>query len=199
MSGILDMLTEQLGGDAVRQISRQIGADEGATAAAIQSALPVLVGALAKNAAQPQGAEALKAALERDHDGSILDDLVGAFTGGGGGMGEAILGHVLGGRRSGVEAGLSQASGLDGRAIAQLLAMLAPLVMGALGKAQRQGGFDVGGLAGMLRGEQQQARARQGGGGGGLLASFLDSDGDGEVSDDLARMGAGLLGNLLKR
>jgi hypothetical protein len=39
--------------------------------------------------------------------------------------------------------------------------MLAPLVMGALGKAQRDGKLDPGGLAGMLGAEHQQAAERR--------------------------------------
>ncbi len=209
MSGILDILTQQLGGDAVRQMSRHLGADEGATQSAIAGALPVLIGALSKNAAKPGGAEALRNALEKDHDGSVLDNL-GAILGGGGGGGggggvssrsldgAGILGHILGGNQSKVASSLGQATGLGAGSSGKLLAMLAPLVMGALGRTQRQKGLDTGGLADLLNGERRQAKAAAPSGLGGLLGSFLDQDGDGDFKDDVAKMGMGMLGKLFK-
>lgn len=195
MSSIMDLLAKQLSEGGLNQMSRQIGADENATATAVSSALPVLIGALSKNATREGGAESLMKALQRDHDGSALDDLTNVIRNPEALGGSGILRHVLGDRKGDVEQGLSQASGLDASSIQQLLVMLAPMVMGALGKQQRKEGLDLGGLAGMLAGERRQAK-RQMPGAGGLLASFLDQDGDGDVTDDVARMGAGLLGNL---
>ena len=79
---IIGGLMQQLSGDSLSRIGRQIGADEATTQSAIAAALPVLVSALARNASRPGGAEALDRALERDHDGSILDDLMGSLGGG---------------------------------------------------------------------------------------------------------------------
>ena len=53
--------------------------------------------------------------------------------------------------------GSARRRALDPSKAGLLLSMLAPLVMGALGKAQREKGLDTGGLAGMLGGEQQRA------------------------------------------
>ena len=72
-----------------------------------------------------------------------------------------------------------------------LLSMLAPLVMGALGKAQRERKLDPGGLAGMLGGEHQRA-ADAAPGVMGMLVKFLDRDHDGSVLDDIG----GMLGKL---
>ena len=82
MTDILSSLLGQLGPSAVQQISQQLGAPPGATQSAIQAALPTLLTALANNARTPQGAQALGSALERDHDGSVLNNLSG-FLGGG--------------------------------------------------------------------------------------------------------------------
>ncbi len=194
---ILDLVTQSLGGGATRQIGQQLGVDDGAAAKAISGALPVLVGALARNSASSSGAGALASALDRDHDGSILDD-IGGFLGGGGaeGVGSGILKHVLGGRQGQVQSGIGQASGLSSGQAGQLLSMLAPIVMGALGKAQRGRGLDAGGLGAMLGQEQRQIERREPGLGG-LLGNLLDADGDGSVVDDLAKVGGSLLGNLL--
>src|SRR5512139_3741993 len=143
---LLDMIQKQLGGDAVNQISRQLGTDPSTAQTAIAAALPMLVGALARNAQDPSKAGALASALGR-HDGSVLDDVAGYLGRGDTSDGAVILGHVLGAR---------QEAGLDPSQAGMLLSMLAPLVMGALGKAQREKGLDTGGLAGMLGGEQQR-------------------------------------------
>ncbi len=190
---MLDMLQQRLGGDAVNQISKQLGTDPSTTQTAIAAALPMLVGALARNAQDPGKAGALANALGK-HDGSVLDDVAG-YLGRGGDTsdGAGILGHVLGGRKENVETGLGQAAGLDASKAGLLLSMLAPLVMGALGKAQREKGLDTGGLAGMLGGEQQRA-ADAAPGVMGMLTSFLDRDHDGSVMDDIG----GMLGKLRK-
>ncbi len=196
MSSIFEALTEQLGGQALEQISRQIGADRSATKDAMPAAIGGLMAALAKNASKSDGAEALNSALARDHDGSILDDLGGFLTNPQGGGG--ILKHVLGGSRSAVEAGLSSKSNLDQGSAGQLLKVLAPVVLGALGKARKSGGLDAGSLAGMLAGERRQVekKAPQG---LDVLGSLLDADGDGEVLDDIAsKVGGSVLKNLFK-
>jgi hypothetical protein len=196
MSDLFDMVSDQLlSGDVVRQMSRRIGADEGATATALQGAIPALLGGLARNSQQAGGASALAGALDRDHDGSVLDDVAG-FLGGGGDAG--ILGHVFGGRQGSVAGSLSKMSGLDGGQITQLLALAAPLIMGYLGREKRQQGFDAGGLGDLLGGARQSMESRQPDAMR-MLGGLLDSDGDGSVMDDVANLGSGLLGGLFKK
>lgn len=187
---LVDLVTQQLGSNGMRQLSQQIGADEQQTAGAVQMALPVLLGGLAKNAQSPAGAQALGAALDKDHDPGMLDNL-GAMLGGGalGSMGGGILGHVLGGQRPAVEQGLGKATGLNGNQIGKLLMLLAPIVMAALARRKQEQGVDAGGLGGMLNGEKNDLQRRNPQLGG--LASMLDRDGDGSIVDDIAKMAGG--------
>ncbi len=197
MSGsVLDLVTQALGGGGAAEISKQLGIDEATVNSAIGAAAPVLMGALARNASSGDGAGALASALDRDHDGSILDDL-GGFLGGGGAesAGAGILKHVLGGRQPQVAQGVGTASGLDPAKAGQLLSMLAPIIMGALGKTQRSQGLDSGGLGAVLGQEQRRMERRQPGIGG-MLGSLLDQDGDGSAMDDLAKIGGSVLGGL---
>ena len=150
MSSILDAVRQQLGPDSIQQLSSTIGADPEATSRAISMALPALIGGLSQNASQPQGAAALDNALN-DHDGSILDNLGGMLGGGAmGGIGGKILGHILGTKRDPVEQGVGRASGLDAAQVAQLMAMLAPIIMGVLGRMKRQKGIDANALPNVL-------------------------------------------------
>jgi hypothetical protein len=186
---LTNLLGEALGGGTVNQISQAIGADESTTSNAIQAALPMLLGGLARNSQSEDGASSLLNALNKDHDGSVLDDLGGliATAAGGGGAGAGILGHIFGGQQPRIEQGVSAASGLDMSKVGPLLMMLAPIVMGALGRAnQQQGGMDTSSLAGLLGGTQQQITA--GSPMLGMLNNLLDRDGDGSAVDDLLGM-----------
>ncbi len=195
MSDMLEMLAQTLGGNTLGQISSQIGADEGSTAKAVSAALPILLGAMDRNTDQPGGAESLLNALNRDHDGSVLDDVAGLLGGAQSGPGNAILGHILGGKQKSVETGLSQVSGLDSSSISKLLPILAPIVMGMLGRAKQQQGFDAGGLSDFLTGERKNAQSRSPGTGD-ILGNLLDTDNDGQVIDDVVKLGTSLLGGL---
>jgi hypothetical protein len=191
------MLSGQLGGGVMDGLQSQLGGDKDATQRAVTMALPLLFGALAKNSSGEEGAASLHQALARDHDGSVLDNLGGYVRQPDLATGDGILRHALGDRRSGVEAGLSKSSRLDSAATGKLISMLAPLVMGALGRAQRQDGLDKNALAGMLANERREAESTVPQLGG--LARLMDADSDGDVSDELADLGKGLLGKLFRR
>lgn len=203
-NGIFDLLQGQLSQGMIEQIAGQLGgADKEQTQNAATSAISVLMGAIAKNAATPEGSSALANALDRDHDGSILDNFIGMATGAakpannkmlnGGG----ILKHVLGGKQNGAIDMISQMSGLSGDKSGSLLTMLAPLVMGALGKAKSTNGLDAGGLGNLLQNEVKTAAPQRQE--MGLIEKLLDQDGDGNIMDDVAGMGMKILGGLFKK
>lgn len=203
-TSLADELMAQLQGAPLQQMAEQLGASPSETESAVSAALPMLLGSLGHNAAQPQGAADLFGALQRDHGGAgpDLGGLLGALLGGAGAGaaggaapdGAAILGHIFGGNQQRAEEGLGQATGLGGFNAGQLLQMLAPLVMSFLAQRVNAGGMDAGGLGQALG--QERARAQeQGGLGGGLLGSLLDRDGDGQVGlSELIQLGGSLLG-----
>jgi hypothetical protein len=287
MASLLDMLSQQLSPEVVRGLGRQIGADEKQTEQALSALLPMMVGGLAKNTAgNPQGSMKLSQALERDHDGSMLDhitgmlggqnaqqhplagmlgggqqggDLLSALLGGGqqgsgqgstgsllggllGGMGSpnqgqqggkgdllgtllggnsgmanvlgglfgtapasprasnvgGILGNILGGSNvPQIQQGVSKATGLDPNKIGALMAILAPMIMGALGKVKRQQGLDAGGLARVLESDRQTIEQRVPEANN--ISKFLDSNRDGKIDmkDDIAKVGMALGGAML--
>jgi len=211
MSGLLDLITGSIDSRSLGQLGRQIGTSPQETGNAVQAALPVLLGALQRNAASSGGASALAAALDRDHDGSVLDDVSGFFGRPATGSDERSLDHIFGGRRATVESALSRASGLGGSQITQLLAQLAPLVLGALARARTTpagasagtaaGGGGLGDLLGGAMGQLHSSHS----GLGGMLGGLLDADGDGSIADDIlgkafgggGGSGSGGLGGLL--
>jgi hypothetical protein len=213
MSSVLDELAAQLSPQTIRAMSAQIGAAPQQTASAIETALPLMLGQLERNASTPQGANALLGALDRDHDGSILDDLAGFLGSGPSASNERSLDHIFGGKKGTVESAVARRSGLDMGQVMKLMAMLAPLLLGILGrqKSSAGGGMSQGGGLGDLIGGMLGGGGSGGGGNilsdllggatgrmqqqqpglGGMLGGLLDRDGDGSVMDDLLEQGLG--------
>jgi hypothetical protein len=199
---LLDLLLQSLGGDAVGRISAQLGIDEATARRAIQAALPLIITALAQNASSPQGADSLYQALASDHDGTLLDNVPSYLDHPDTADGQAILGHVFGEQESAVVNQFSAQTGLDSDLLMKLLPILAPIVLAQLGKQQRDGGLDSGGLADVLSGEkasiQEQAAPDGSLGGllGGLVTGMLDTDRDGNATEEAIQMGSSILGQL---
>ena len=197
---LAEELFQHLQGAPLQQMSRQLGTGQMQTASAIGAALPLLLGAMGKNTAEPQGAQALLGALQRDHAGLDVGSVLNAVLGGSASAptqndGGAILGHIFSGSQSNAQASLGTATGLGGDKAGTLLKILAPIVMSFL--AQRflgQSQSDASALSQVL-GQERQTAQQQGGLGGGLLGAVLDQDGDGQLGlGDLLKMGGGLLG-----
>jgi hypothetical protein len=195
MSSVFDLLNNQLGAGGIEAISRQLGIDPQTAQRAVAGAIPILTGAMARNASHPAGAASLNQALQQ-HDGSILDRALEYLGQGGTGDGAGILGHILGSRQDNAATGLANAAGIDAGTAGRLLMMLAPLVLGAIGRTRNQQGLDSGDLAGMLRAEHDKAQSAAPAGVLGALSGMLDTNHDGSVMDDVARIGGGLLGDL---
>jgi hypothetical protein len=200
MFSLQDLLGQQQGNEAVEQITQNVGAEPSMVNSAIQAALPMILGGLANNASDPQGAESLNNALEQDHSG-------GGVLGNLGGLGSlifgpeatprqadagGILGHIFGDRQGQVAQEVSNQSGLNMGQVAQILMMLAPIVMSYLGQKKQEenvGADGLGGLLGGLLGGTQAAAAPSSGNPIiDMATSALDRDGDGSSLDDIASM-----------
>ncbi len=198
MPSVMEQILSHIDENTLHQMSDQLGESPQATGNGIAAAVPLILQALARNAGDPNGRESLYNALSNDHDGSVLDNLLGVL---GGGMGQdrstdgaGILGHVFGNSQSGLMNALSRATGMNSSSMGQLLTMLAPIVMSFLGRQSQRQGLDADGLASLLG--QERSYAQQSAPGlMGVLSRFLDQDGDGSVVDDLG----GMLGQLLMR
>ena len=208
-----DLLQQQarqtLDGGLMDQLNAQIGAtDRRQTTVASSAILSSLMGAMARNASDPQGAQALGSALERDHDGSLVDNL-GALLGGGRSAsgstlsprtlnGGGILDHILGNRRDETVEEVSQKSGLSSAQVTKLMITLAPILLSMLGRAKRQSNADAGSLGSTLndfingnrRAPQQPRQAPD----LGLAGQLLDRNRDGSIMDDLLGMGIKMFG-----
>jgi hypothetical protein len=185
MNPLIGMLASQLGGPVIQQLSQTIGAEQNSTQSAVGMALPMLLSAMGNRAATPEGAQAINQAAQND-DGSILDDVLG-FVGNAsaGGMGGALLGQVLGGsNQNAIATAISQNTGLNSGTVAQLLTIVMPIVMSALGKfSQQQGGIEPSSIVQMMG-------AVSGGNNDllGMATKAIDADGDGDIVDDIGNI-----------
>ena len=202
MANFMDLLQGQMTDGLIDQLSKQLGGvDRQKTTIAANGLMSTLMAGLAKNAATPQGASSLLGALDRDHDGSVLDDLMG-FLGGQGQASKAtnglgIMKHVLGDKSDNVLTNVAKASGLDLMSVANMAMKLAPVAMGLLGREKRNNGFDASSLGDFLNRsvETQRVQAPE----TSIFEKLLDQDGDGSVVDDIAGIGMKLFGNFMKR
>jgi hypothetical protein len=198
---ITDELFSTLQDGQIGRIGEQLGISQQQAQSAVAAALPLLVGALGRNAQQPQGAASLFNALG-DHAGVDPGGALGSALAGDA-LGGSILGHVFGRRQDTAASGLGAATGLGNERAGALLRLLAPVVMAYLAKKMYErrhanagaaatplpDGDDTttpGGLASML-GRENVHIAKQGGVGSKLLSAVLDRDHDGDVDfSDLA-------------
>lgn len=126
---MLDQLMKSI---PTAQLAEAVGEDEATTRAAVQAALPALLGGLSANANDQSGAQSLLDALGQ-HQNTLADDIrldaVDANDG------EKILGHVFGGNTDAV---VNQLGGLGGAQtgslVRKLLPLLAPIVLSWLAK-----------------------------------------------------------------
>jgi len=191
MNPLIETVLKQLGGNALQEIAQKVGVDEETAQKAISVAAPLLLAALARNSSTPAGAQALHQALTNDHDGSILEDIVGFLTNPEAANGAGILRHVLGDQQQAVQSGLAQTAGLDAGSMGQILEMAAPLIMGALGQTTQQQGLDADGLSKLLKGQTQAEKQQE----PDLMGTIGQLLGTGDTANVVSQVGS-ILGKL---
>lgn len=200
-----DLFQGQLNDLLVDQMANQFGIqDRNQAENAVEGGFTTLLNAISKNVATPSGASGLAGALDRDHDGSIIDDIAG-FLGGSRQPentsmlnGAGILKHLLGGSQNQVVEMLGKATGLHKSQAGQMLMSLAPVVMGMLGRQKRVNNLNENSLADLItRGTQNFNR--QSPTNTSIITKILDRDGGGSAMDEIMSMGAkALFGSIFK-
>ena len=160
---LIDLLTGNTGNQVAEQAENKFGISKNQIIALLAVATPLVISYLRNKSQDNKEAEALNNALDKDHDGSILNDTsqLEARQNEGG----SILSHVFGSEKGNVENQLSQNTGISIDKIGPILAMLAPVIMGYIGKEKQQNNVGAGGLGdllgGILGGAQTQAQQQQ--------------------------------------
>ena len=188
----LNSIINLLQGQDLQELASKVGGNEEEVKSGLGVALPAMLEALNKNTNTTEGAESLNKALE-DHDGSILNNVSGFLDNPQSENGLGILGHLFGNSTPNVAQAVSKSSGLDKNRSMQLLTMLAPLVLGFLGKEKKQNNLDANGLnnlTSMLSSNLAQSNPDI----MSFVGSLLDSNKDGSFLDEALGMLGGFFG-----
>ncbi|WP_433196101.1 DUF937 domain-containing protein [Nocardia sp. CA-107356] len=175
----------------IAQIAEKLGVDQDTATNAVKAAMPTLLGGLQARATEPEGAASLVGALDQhgeliEGEGAVDVDKVDIADG------SKIVDKVFGAEKSTVISALGATEGTGGKdLVAELLPMLAPIVMAYLAK-QMSGGGD-GAAA---------PQTPSGGGIGDILGGLLGGSGKsggigGAIGEALAKNAGGALGNIL--
>lgn len=148
--GLIDLLTGNTGNQVAEQAENKFGISKTQVIALLAVAAPLIISYLRKKSQDANEAEALNNALDKDHDGSILDDVSQADARQS--EGGSILNHIFGEEKTNVENRLSQNTGISIDKIGPILSMLAPVIMGYIGKEKQQNNVGAGGLGDLLGG-----------------------------------------------
>ena len=161
VQNILALLKDQLDDNLIGKIAGFLGENKSGVTSAVSSALPALLLGLMKKGSEPGGAEGLMKILqEGKHDSGILDNIGSVLDGGSAttnllSSGKNLLGSIFGDKAGGIGDLIASASGMSKKSGSSLLGMLAPIVMGFLGKTLKsQGGFNTSGLTSLLLGQK---------------------------------------------
>lgn len=158
---LIDLLTGNTSNQVAQEAEGKFGISRNQVIALLAVAAPLVISYLRNKSKDEKEADALNNALERDHDGSILNDPSSAFNRQA--EGNSILDHIFGGQKASVENNLSQSTGISMDKIGPILSMLAPIIMGYIGQQKQSNNVTSGGglgdlLGGILGGAQNQAQ-----------------------------------------
>lgn len=194
---LLDLITGNAGNQVATDAENKFGISKNQVIALLAVAAPLVISYLKNKSQDSKEAEALNNALDKDHDGSVLDNpsqLQSRQEEGG-----SILSHIFGGDKANVENQLSQNTGISMDKIGPILGMLAPLIMGYIGKQKQSNGVTSGGglgdlLGGILGNANQEAQGQNTNPINDILGSVL---GGGSSSADSGNPLSNILGSVL--
>jgi OmpA-OmpF porin, OOP family len=149
-------LKELLVGEVANKAANLLGEKEEKVKIAIEGLVPTFVGGLMKRASNEAGATTLMNVVKKgNHDGSIieqLDDLLKNKESFAGFVekGNSVVSMLLPDKKSSIATMISQFAGVRNSSATALLSVVAPLVIGKLGKMVTSQGLDKTGLANII-------------------------------------------------
>lgn len=173
---ITDLVSGGIGSKAISTIAGFLNIEEGKAKWLVAAAVPLMIAAINYNANKnEEKAASVNKALDQ-HNGSIFDSIGNLLSGGPSEDDNKIVQHMFGKNTEVVTNNLSQKTGLSSAKIGSALAILAPLVMGYLGKQkQQQSGSTSGGIGDLLGGLIGGGSSASTNAGGGILGNILGS------------------------
>jgi outer membrane protein OmpA-like peptidoglycan-associated protein len=154
-TNLLETVQGYITPDVIQKASSYIGENSNATQSAMSGIVPTLIGGIASRFSSGAGPSQLMGMLQAPGAQNILQNVEGAFSGGSAtsavlNQGQNIVGSLFDGQSNAIAGSVAQQSGVSPSSATSLMALGAPLVMGALSKVVGQQGLNVGGLGGLL-------------------------------------------------
>lgn len=194
---LIDLLTGNTGNQVAERAESKFGISRNQIIALLAVAAPLIISYLRKKSQDTHEAESLNAALDKDHDGSILNDVSQAEARQS--EGNSILTHIFGGEKANVENQLSQKTGISIDKIGPVLSMLAPIIMGYIGREKQQNNVGAGGLGSLLDGilgnASDQAKNQQPNPLNEVIGNILGNGSSDSSSNPLSDIIGSVLGN----
>jgi OmpA-OmpF porin, OOP family len=188
-TNLVELIKSQFTPDVLQPLSAVVGESPTRTQEALTGAIPTLLAGLTNFASSGTGTTALANLLNQGDYGNLLTNLPSLLRDGTTtqtlqSSGRDLLSTLFGGRLSAVIDWLASACGIRIASASSLLSLVAPVVLGVLGKEQAAQGLNAAGLSHLLL-SQKDTIARLAPTG---LASVLGLS-------SLANLGAGLAGS----
>lgn len=188
----MDMIKGAVSKQVMGQIGGMLGTDEKKTASVFDNAAGSILGGLIKKSGTPSGSKDIFDMATKQDDGILdkLGDILGnkdatadlQKSGGG------VLDGIFGSQQTGMVGTIAKALGLEGNVMGTLMKMLAPIVMGVIGRHIKSKAMDAVGLGSFL-GEQKSSL-------GFMPSSLTDGLGFGNLLGNVGDAGKAALGGV---
>jgi hypothetical protein len=158
---LVSLVMQFLTPDMIGRIAGALGLDRGATQTALGGAVPALLAGLSNVVAQPGGAQKLADAVKQQT--GTLDTLSSMIGGSGQARlletGSRLLSSLLGGQQTTLAEVIGKFAGLRSDASGSLLGMLAPAVLGIIGKQLGGSGIAASNVASLIAAQKDHIAA----------------------------------------
>ncbi len=109
----------------------------------INEFITMFLGKMRDNATRsPEMTRPLFEAVRDDHDGSVLENVETLISNSEGFSGDKIIKHIFGEQGSGIESLITKHTNLPAEQVTKITEVVAPLIMGVLGKEQHDQNMD---------------------------------------------------------
>jgi len=162
---ILEALQNEFGDEIVGMLGKFIGEDPSRTKSALGAAFPAILGGLVNKGSSAQGAsEILETITKGGYGTDTLMGLGTAFSGGSRtkdllAAGSELLKMIFGEKAAGIADLVAGVAGIGKESASSLLGLVAPAVLGFLGREVKSGGLNTGSLMALLSGQMEPLKA----------------------------------------
>lgn len=192
---LMELIAGQLSNpDILKQLGKQVNSSPQEVEKIVKMGLPTIIEQINRNTNTKDGADALDNALEKHKDDNI-SDISGFLKGVNTTEGGKILEHVFSNKNQKIQNNIAKQSGMDRSQVSNILSTLAPMVLGMLGNQKKSQNLDADGVANLTTSLTKSLGMGSSNDLMGMASKLLDSDGDGDIMDDLG----GLFGKFLNK